>query len=161
MTASTAAVTCGVGATATTARAANTTAATLQARAHEAEQGAACCACAGGRHAAPVDEDPTTCFKIKEVLGVTMCLKMTKTEKRLGRDYDDADCHYHVRGKFGGDSNEDVDDMNSDTRWVKLTELVTNMRESELAELDVWAGQLQKAARAARKRVRRAQESGE
>ena len=77
---------------------------------------------------------------------MSMCLKMTKTEKRLGRDYDDADCHYHVRGKFGGDSNEDVDDMNSDTRWVKLTELVTNMGESELAELDVWAGQLQKAA---------------
>ena len=51
--------------------------------------------------------------------------------------------------------------MNSDTRWVKLTELVTNMGESELAELDVWAGQLQKAAKAVRKRIRRAQEGGE
>ena len=95
------------------------------------------------------------------MLCYVMCLKMTKTEKRLGCNYADEDCYYHVRGKYGGSRDEDVDDMLSDTRWVKLTELVTNMGESELAELDVWAGQLQKAARAARKRVRRAQESGE
>ena len=29
----------------------------------------------------PVDSDPTQCFKIKEVIGVSQCLKMTKTEK--------------------------------------------------------------------------------
>ena len=78
-----------------------------------------------------------------------------------GCDSDADDIYYHVRGKYGGDSNEDTDDMISDTRWVKLTELVTNMGESELAELDVWAGQLQKAAKAVRKRIRRAQEGGE
>ena len=159
MTASSAAVTCGVGATASDngTRCKHDSCKRELTRRNKERRAAL----ASAGDAAPVDEDPTTCFKIKEVLGVSMCLKMTKTEKRLGRDYDDADCHYHVRGKFGGDSNEDVDDMNSDTRWVKLTELVKNMGESELAELDVWAGQLQKAARAARKRVRRAQESGE
>ena len=114
-----------------------------------------------GEAAAVVDDDPTECFKIKEVLGVSMCLKMSKTEKRLGCNYGDDDCYYHVRGKFGGSSNEDIDDMLSDTRWVKLTELVTNMTEPQLAELDVWAGQLQKAAKAARKNIRRAQVSCE
>ena len=108
-----------------------------------------------------VDSDPTECFKIKEVLGVSMCLKMSKTEKRLGCDYGDDDCVYQVRGKFGGSKDEDPDDMISDTRWVQLKELVMNMNESELSELDTWAGQLQKAAKAARKRVRRLQESGE
>ena len=51
--------------------------------------------------------------------------------------------------------------MLSDTRWVQLKELVANMDESELAELDSWAAGLQKAAKAARKRVRRLQESDE
>ena len=40
-----------------------------------------------------VDDDPTECFKIKEVLGVSMCLKMAKTEKRLGCNYSDDDCY--------------------------------------------------------------------
>ena len=112
--------------------------------------------------AAPVvDNDPNECFKIKEVLGVSMCLKMSKTEKRLGCDYGDDDCYYQVRGKYGGSSSEDVDDMISDTRWVQLKELVANMDESELCELDSWAGQLQKVAKAVRKRVRRLQESDE
>ena len=46
-----------------------------------------------------VDNDPTQHLKIKEVLGVSMCLKMSKTEKRLGCDYGDDDCYYQVRGK--------------------------------------------------------------
>ena len=108
--------------------------------------------------AQPADDDPTECFKIKEVLGVSMCLKMTKTEKRLGRDYDAADCYYHIRGKYGGHIDEDMDDMVSDTRWVKLTELVKNMKEPELKELDVWAGSLQKAAKAACMELRRSRE---
>ena len=108
-----------------------------------------------------VDSDPTECFMIKEVLGVSMCLKMSKTEKRLGCEYGDDDIYYQVRGKYGGSSNEDLDDMISDTRWVQLKELVTNMREPELAELDAWAGQLQKAAKAARKNIRRALEADE
>ena len=106
-----------------------------------------------------VDSDPTECFKIKEVLGVSMCLKMTKTEKRLGCDYGDDDCYYQVRGKYGGSKGEDEDDMLSDTRWVPLQQLALNMDESQLSELDKWAGQLQKAAKNARKRVRILQES--
>ena len=108
-----------------------------------------------------VDIDPTECFKIKEVLGVSMCLKMSKTEKRRGCDYGDDDCYYQVRGKYGGSKDEDLDDMISDTRWVKLPELVMNMDESQLSELDKFAGQLQKAAKAARKRVRQLQEREE
>ena len=60
-----------------------------------------------------------------------------------------------------GSRNEDVDDMISDTRWVQLTELVRNMSEPQLAELDSWAGRLQKTAKAARKRVRQQQRSEE
>ena len=40
--------------------------------------------------------------------------------------------------------DEDEDDMVSDTRWVKLTELATNMGEGELKELDMWAAGLQR-----------------
>ena len=126
------------------------------------ERRAAACGLVPAGDAAPVlDSDPTECFKIKEVLGISMCLKMSKTEKRLGCNYGDEDCYYQVRGKYGGSSTEDVDDMISDTRWVQLKELVLNMSESELAELDSWAGQLQKTAKAARKRVRQLQESEE
>ena len=82
-------------------------------------------------------------------------------DKRLGCDYNPSDCYYHVRGKYGGSRNEDVDDMISDTRWVQLTELVRNMSEPQLAELDSWAGRLQKTAKAARKRVRQQQRSEE
>ena len=60
-----------------------------------------------------------------------------------------------MRGKYGGSKNEDVDDMISDTRWVQLKELVTNMNETQLSELDVWAGKQQKAAKTARKKIRR------
>ena len=108
-----------------------------------------------------VDSDPTSCFRIKEVLGVSMCLKLSKTEKRLGYDYGDEDYCYQVRGKYGGSKDEDPDDMVSDTRWVQLKELVHNMGESELSELDRWAGKLQKAAKAARLALRQLQESGE
>ena len=69
--------------------------------------------------------------------------------------------YYHVRGKNGGSSKEDPDDKNSDTRWVQLKELVMNMDDSQLTSLDTWAGQLQKVATAARKRVQRDQESNQ
>ena len=108
--------------------------------------------------AAPlVDADPTSCFKIKEVLGVSMCLKMTKKEKRLGRAADEADIYYHLRGKFGGDADEDEDDMVSDTRWEPLNGLVRHLSEPQLALLDTWAGGLQKKAKAARKELRKRQ----
>ena len=108
-----------------------------------------------------VDSDPTSCFRIKEVLGVSMCLKLSKTEKRIGYEYGDEDYCYQVRGKYGGSKDEDPDDMVSDTRWVQLKELVHNMGESELSELDRWAGKLQKAAKAARLALRQRQESDE
>ena len=111
--------------------------------------------------AAVVDSDPTSCFRIKEVLGVSMCLKLSKTEKRLGYEYGAEDFCYQVRGKYGGSKHEDPDDMVSDTRWVQLKELVHNMGESELSELDRWAGKLQKAAKAARLALRQRQESDE
>ena len=39
-----------------------------------------------------MDRDPTSCFRIKAVLGLSMCLKMSATEKRLGcNSYDDDD----------------------------------------------------------------------
>ena len=88
-------------------------------------------------------------------------MKLSKTEKRLGYDYGDEDICYQVRGKYGGSKHEDPDDMVSDTRWVQLKELVLNMGESELSELDRWAGKLQKAAKAARLALRQLQESGE
>ena len=76
-------------------------------------------------------------------------------------EYGDEDYCYQVRGKYGGSKDEDPDDMVSDTRWVQLKELVHNMGESELSELDRWAGKLQKAAKAARLALRQLQESGE
>ena len=56
--------------------------------------------------------EPTTCFKIKEVLGVSMCTeKMTDEESRCGRARSDEEICYQLRGKFGKSRDEDVDDM--------------------------------------------------
>ena len=111
-----------------------------------------------GDAAPPADTDPTACFKIKEVLGVSMCLKMTKKERRLGRAADvEADIYYHLRGKYGGGADEDEDDMVSDTRWEPLNDLVSHLSEPQLAVLDAWAGSLQKKAKAARKELRKRQ----
>ena len=57
--------------------------------------------------------EPTTCFKIKEVLGVSMCTeKMINKESRCGRVHSDEEiCYYQLRGKFGKSRDEDVDDM--------------------------------------------------
>ena len=59
------------------------------------------------------EAEPTTCFKIKEVLGVSMCTeKMTDQESRCGRARSDEEiCYYQLRGKFGKSRDEDVDDM--------------------------------------------------
>ena len=114
------------------------------------ERQAAAALLPAGDAAPSVDNDPTECFIIKEVLGVSMCLKMSKAEKRLGCDYGDNECYYQVRGKYGGSKDEDPDDMMSDTRGMQLKELVANMDESQLGELNAWAGQLQKVAKAAR-----------
>ena len=73
---------------------------------------------AAARTALPVVEpcapkaEPTTCFKIKEVLGVSMCTeKMTNEESRCAQARSDEEICYELRGKFGKSSDEDVDDM--------------------------------------------------
>ena len=69
------------------------------------------------------EAEPTTCFKIREVLGVSMCTeKMTDEESRCGRARSDEEICHQLRGKFGKSSDEDVDDMVPGTRWVKLTD---------------------------------------
>ena len=46
--------------------------------------------------------EPTTCFKIREVLGMSMCTeKMTDGENRRGRARSDEEISYQLRGKFG------------------------------------------------------------
>ena len=99
--------------------------------------------------------EPTRCFKIKEVLGVSMCTeKMTDEESRCGRARSDEEICYQLRGKFGKSNDEDVDDMVPGTRWVKLTELVENIDEAGCELLDSFAKELAKAAKQARKRLR-------
>ena len=45
---------------------------------------------------------PTTCFKIKEVLGVSFCMeRMQEEESRCGRERSDEELCYQLRGKFG------------------------------------------------------------
>ena len=98
---------------------------------------------------------PRFCFQIKDVVGVSMCKdRLTRKERRVGRDREDEDIQYQVRGKFGDDSDEDLEDMVPDTRWVKLSELVQKIDEPGCAALDAFAAKLQKAAKAARKRLR-------
>jgi len=98
---------------------------------------------------------PRFCFQIKDVVGVSMCKdRLTSKERRVGRDREDEDIQYQVRGKFGDDSDEDLEDMVPDTRWVKLSELVQKIDEPGCAALDTFAAKLQKAAKVARKRLR-------
>ena len=58
------------------------------------------------------EAEPTTCFQIREVLGVSMCTeKMTDEESRCGRARSDEEiCYYQLRGKFGKSRDEDVDE---------------------------------------------------
>ena len=102
--------------------------------------------------------EPTTCFKIKEVLGVSLCTeKMTDEESRCGRARSDDEICYQVRGKFGKSMDEDIDDMLPGTRWVKLPELVENIDEAGCALLDAFAKDLAKVAKQARKRLRQSE----
>ena len=99
---------------------------------------------------------PRYCFNIKEVVGVDICSnRLTSKERRVGRARADEDWAYKVRGKFGDDSDEDSDDMVPDTRWVPLSELVEKLDEPACKKLDAFASSLQKAAKEARKRLRK------
>ena len=101
--------------------------------------------------APPAKAARTACFAVREVIGIDLCVAASERQKRAGRPLDDDNISYKVRGGFGEDEE---DELIPDTRWVTLSELVANMDESELTDLDVWAGKLKKAAQAARKRLR-------
>ena len=72
----------------------------------------ACCCSSGvaSRVRRAPQAEPTTCFKIKEVLGVSMCTeKLIDEESRCGRAHSDEEVCYQLRGKFG--KSRDVDHM--------------------------------------------------
>ena len=99
--------------------------------------------------------ETTLCFKVKEVIGVSLCMEqMSAAERRVGRERADEEIRCQVRGKFGSDADEDTDDMLPDTRWVKLSELTDNIREADLKALDEFTRGLNKAIRDARRRLR-------
>ena len=80
--------------------------------------------------------EATSCFVVKEVIGVSMCLeKISDKERRCGRKIHDDEICYQVRGKFGQSMGEDQDDMVPDTRWVKLSSLVDNALDEKDCQL--------------------------
>ena len=96
----------------------------------------------------------TSCFKVKEVLGVSVCLELDADERRVGREADDDDISLQVRGGFGKGAHEDESDLIPDTRWVQLSELVENEVDAEaLALLEKLAKALPKLIKAAAKRI--------
>ena len=105
--------------------------------------------------------EATSCFVIKKVIGVSMCLEtLNNTERRCGRMTHDDEICYQVRGKFGKSMAEDQDDMEPDTRWVKLSTLVDNkLDETDCQLLDTFAKSLLVVAKEARKRLREDTES--
>ena len=119
-----------------------------------AERQAAKAERAGNLVAAPTapQAEVTSCFVIKKVIGVSMCLeKLSDTEQRCGRETRKGEICYQVRGKFGKSMNEDQDDMVPDTRWVKLSSLVDNeLDETDCQLLDTFAKSLLAAEAAAR-----------
>ena len=110
-------------------------------------------------HAATSARAPTVCYKIKQVVGVSLCLPgdMSGYEKRVGKKMDDNCIAYQVCGGFGEDRR---DEFIPDTRWVKLSELLeSGMSEQALKVLDTFAGKLQAQCKEARKRLRLVQEA--
>ena len=93
----------------------------------------------------------TSCFKIREVVGVDLCVAADARQKRAGRPLDEDNVGYKVRGGYGEDKD---DELIPDTRWVGLSELVANLDDRSLAVLDSWANGLQKVLKAARKKQR-------
>ena len=125
-----------------------TGAACKRARAHERAQRAA-----GVQVATPTQAETTLCFKVKEVIGVSLCMEqMSAAERRVGRERADEEIRCQVRGKFGSDADEDNDDMLPDTRWVKLSELTDNIREADLKALDEFTRGLNKGIKDAKAR---------
>ena len=100
------------------------------------------------------------CRKIKDVLGVSLCLTsgMTSEEKRVGRKHGDDDIQCEVRGGFGG-ARDKVEDLIPDTQWVKLEELVGAMDHSQLKKLFLFARQLERLLERAEERLREDEEA--
>ena len=115
--------------------------------------------------APPAKAARTSCFKVREIVGIDMRVAADDRAKRAGCKTDNDNIAYKVRGGFGADKD---DELIPDTRWIKLSELVYNMDEQALASLDKSIGQvgwhpgkLQKIAREVRKSLRAAQEGEE
>ena len=94
----------------------------------------------------------TSCFAIRDVVGIDMCVAASPRQKRAGRALDEDNTSYKVRGGFGEDKD---DELIPDTRWVPLSELVANMDERTLSALDKWAAKLEKDAKDLRKELRK------
>ena len=89
------------------------------------------------------DDEPTQCYEVEEVIGVSLCQlsAMEPRDRRKGRKFDAYNICCEVRGGFG----EDEDDrFMPDTRWLMLTELVQNIDRTELKKLDKFAKKLAK-----------------
>ena len=99
---------------------------------------------------------PAKCRKIKDVLGVSLCLvsELSSDERRTGRESGDDDIQCEVRGGFGNDG-DDPEDLIPDTRWVKLDDLVEAMEKEDLTKLFTFASQLKRKLTDAEKRLRR------
>ena len=105
---------------------------------------------------------PTSCFKIKALLGVSTCLNLDADERRTGRTADDDDIYLQVRGGFGRSADEDEGDLIPDTRWVQLAQLVNNGIDGEaLNQLEKLAKALPKLVKAAAKRIKDREAEGE
>ena len=94
----------------------------------------------------------TSCFIIRDVVGVDLCVEANERQRRVGRALDEDNISYKVRGGFGEDKD---DEMLPDTRWVPLSELVANFREQDLKDLDKWAAALEKSAKKLRKELQK------
>ena len=75
----------------------------------------------------------TSCFKIRDVVGVDYCVAASPRQMRAGRTIDEDNISYKIRGGFGEDKDDELEPW---TRWVPLSELVANLDERALATLD-------------------------
>ena len=98
----------------------------------------------------------TSCFKIRDVVGVDLCVEASARQRRVGRALDEHNISYKVRGGFGEDKD---DEMLPDTRWVPLSELAANLKEQDLKALDKWAAALEKSAKTLRKELQKRRDS--
>ena len=104
----------------------------------------------------------TSCFKVKELLGISVCLELDADERRVGREADDDDIGLQVRGGFGKGAHEDESDLIPDTRWVQWSELIDNeVDDDALEKLEKLAKTLPKLLKAARKRKREREASND